>query len=172
MVGFQTMVIMDLWGMFYHPVVVRARTFVLLLDLISAYCVVPAFIKYQVNKHLPAESTYQFARFEFFLALWTFFQFGIDVEWCFTSGANPNWLPSAYLVKHWPMKFASSTITVEKVLFAQGVFTLLFGTNLVKKAIIVGDFVPLANGACGTNYACRSHVIPKNWRCNIHILEE
>ena len=38
MVGFQTMVIMDLWGMFYHPVVVRARTFVLLLDLISAYC--------------------------------------------------------------------------------------------------------------------------------------
>ena len=32
------MVIMDLWGMFYHPVVVRARTFVLLLDLISAYC--------------------------------------------------------------------------------------------------------------------------------------
>ena len=37
-VGFQTMVIMDLWGMFYHPVVVRARTFVLLLDLISAYC--------------------------------------------------------------------------------------------------------------------------------------
>ena len=39
MVGFQTMVIMDLWGMFYHPVVVRVRTFVLLLDLISAYCV-------------------------------------------------------------------------------------------------------------------------------------
>ena len=38
MVGFQTMVIMDLWGMFYHPVVVRVRTFVLLLDLISAYC--------------------------------------------------------------------------------------------------------------------------------------
>ena len=34
------MVIMDLWGMFYHPVVVRVRTFVLLLDLISAYCVV------------------------------------------------------------------------------------------------------------------------------------
>ena len=32
------MVIMDLWGMFYHPVVVRVRIFVLLLDLISAYC--------------------------------------------------------------------------------------------------------------------------------------
>ena len=38
MVGFQTMVIMDLFGMFYHPVVVRVRIFVLLLDLISAYC--------------------------------------------------------------------------------------------------------------------------------------
>ena len=38
MVGFQTMVIMDLWGMFYHPAVVKARIFVLLLDLISAYC--------------------------------------------------------------------------------------------------------------------------------------
>ena len=38
MVGFQTMVIMDLWGMFYHPVVVGARIFVLLLNFISAYC--------------------------------------------------------------------------------------------------------------------------------------
>ena len=37
-VGFQTMVIMDLWGMFYHPVVVGARIFVLLLNFISAYC--------------------------------------------------------------------------------------------------------------------------------------
>ena len=48
-VGFQTMVIMDLWGMFYHPVVVRVRTFVLLLDLISAYCgVMMEFLRKQL----------------------------------------------------------------------------------------------------------------------------
>ena len=52
MVGFQTMVIMDLWGMFYHPVVVRARTFVLLLDLISAYCVVVMYIYYADKRKL------------------------------------------------------------------------------------------------------------------------
>ena len=40
------MVIVDLWGMFYHPVVVRARTFVLLLDLISAYCEHVQFVRF------------------------------------------------------------------------------------------------------------------------------
>ena len=38
MVGFQTMVIMDLWGMAYHPVVVIALIYILLFNSISTCC--------------------------------------------------------------------------------------------------------------------------------------
>ena len=38
-VGFQTMVIMDLWGMAYHSVVVIALIYILLFNSISTCCV-------------------------------------------------------------------------------------------------------------------------------------
>ena len=39
-VGFQTKVILDLWGMTFHAVVIIALVLALLLESISAYCVV------------------------------------------------------------------------------------------------------------------------------------
>ena len=38
-VGFETMVIMDLWGMAHHALVVIALFLLLLLESISSYCV-------------------------------------------------------------------------------------------------------------------------------------
>ena len=43
-VGFQTKVILDLWGMTFHAAVVIALVLALLLELISAYCDYGAFL--------------------------------------------------------------------------------------------------------------------------------
>ena len=51
------------------------------------------------------------------------------------------------------MKFAGSALTLEKVLFAQSLLTVLFIPDLVKESIIVGDLFAFANGASGPNDA-------------------